>query len=439
MEDTAQLFETLHQLIQQVGAEFTSIWFPAQIALILIATAISFGLAAWVRKHVEVKALMKGWPAVVRQLVFATFQNMGVIFFALITATMQAGLLQVTTPARSYLLHVAVSLATAWVVISLLAALLRNNFVNRVVAVSAWTIAALSILGVLQSVEQMLDSVAFSVGGLRISVLLIIKTTIFLSVTLWIAIVIGNFLDKRVQHVTDLTPSIQILLGKVIRLTLIVFAIVIVLNAVGIDLSALALFSGAVGVGVGFGLQKVVSNLVSGIILLADKSIKPSDVISIGDSFGYVSTIGARYTLVVLRDGREVLLPNEDLVTQRVTNWSHSNDRVRLEVKFGVSYRSDPHLVNKISIDTLAGIPRVMSTPVPTCSLVNFGDFSLDFVLRFWIHDPVEGTTNVRGEVMLALWDAFKREGIEIPYPVRDVRITETSGGAFRQTKQEDA
>jgi len=164
---------------------------------------------------------------------------------------------------------------------------------------------------------------------------------------------------------------------------------------------------------------------VSGIILLADKSIKPGDVISVDNNAGWVRTIGARYTLVVLRDGREILLPNEDLVTQRVINWSHSNDQVRLEVPFGVSYASDPHAVRKIAIAAVTDIPRVMQTPGPSCHIVKFGDSSLDFVLRFWIPDPIKGTSNIRSEVMLALWDAFKREGIEIPYPVRDVRLTD--------------
>jgi small-conductance mechanosensitive channel len=227
--------------------------------------------------------------------------------------------------------------------------LLRNHFVNRVVAVSAWTIAALSILGLLGNTTKMLDSVALPVGDLRISPLLILKTAFFLLVTLWAAVVAGNFFDKRIQHTTDLTPSIQILLSKLIRLGLVTLAIAIVLHAVGINLSALALFSGAVGVGIGFGLQKIVSNLVSGIILLADKSIKPGDLITVGEDAGWVSTIGARYTLVTLRAGREVLLPNEDLVTQRVINWSHTNDQVRLEVPFGVSYASDPHAVRRFT------------------------------------------------------------------------------------------
>ncbi len=150
------------------------------------------------------------------------------------------------------------------------------------------------------------------------------------------------------------------LLGKLARVALVTFAVLIVLGSVGIDFSALAIFSGAVGVGIGFGLQKIVSNLVSGIILLADKSIKPGDVITVGDSFGWVDTMGARYTSVVSRDGREYLIPNEDFITQRVVNWTFSNDRVRNDVKFGVSYGSDPHRVRAAAIAAAASVARVL-------------------------------------------------------------------------------
>jgi small-conductance mechanosensitive channel len=214
-----------------------------------------------------------------------------------------------------------------------------------------------------------------------------------------------------------------VLLGKLARVALITFAVLIVLGSVGIDFSALAIFSGAVGVGIGFGLQKIVSNLVSGIILLADKSIKPGDVITVGDSFGWVDTMGARYTSVVGRDGREYLIPNEDFVTQRVTNWSFSHDRVRIEVKFGVSYASDPHVVRRLAVEAAAAAPRVLHEPPPSCHLRDFADSSIDFVLRLWIRDPREGLGSVRNGVLLALWDAFKREGIEFPFPQRDVNM----------------
>jgi small-conductance mechanosensitive channel len=322
------------------------------------------------------------------------------------------------------------------VAIALVAGLIRNPFVYRLVAVSAWAIAALSIVGLLAPTMIALDSIGVVIGGLRVTPLLVIKTSVLLMLTLWAANAASDFLDRRVRNTTDLTPSIQVLIGKLIRLLLITFAILIVLSTVGIDFSALAFFSGAVGVGLGFGLQKIVSNLVSGIILLADKSIKPGDVITVGDSFGWVDTMGARYTSVVTRDGREFLIPNEDFVTQRVINWSYSNDEVRIDVEFGVSYAANPHTVCDLAVAAAKAVERVLVAPPPVCHLKAFGDSALNFTLRFWIRDPVDGLTNVRGQVLLALWDAFKREGIEIPYPVRDVRLRQPARTATRAAKK---
>jgi small-conductance mechanosensitive channel len=292
-----------------------------------------------------------------------------------------------------------------------------------VVSVIAWSIAALSIVGLLDDVIAGLDSAGIVIGGLRVTALLAIKTAALLVLTLWMAIILSNFLDMRLRTYNDLTPSIQVLLGKLVRIALLTFAVLIVLGSVGIDFSALAIFSGAVGVGVGFGLQKIVSNLVSGIILLADKSVKPGDVITVGDSFGWVGTMGARHTSVVGRDGREFLIPNEDFITHRVTNWSYSTNLVRLEIKFGLSYASDPHVVRRLAVEAAASAPRVLPEPAPSCHLRAFGDSSLDFVLRFWISDPREGLGNVRNTVMLAVWDSFKREGLEFPFPQRDVNL----------------
>jgi small-conductance mechanosensitive channel len=342
----------------------------------------------------------------------------------LLIAMAQASLRNLTAPAHYYLLGVASSLASAWVVIVLLAGLIQNPFANRVVAITAWTIAALSILGLLAPTMSALDSIAVVIGGLRISPLLVIKTSILLLFTLWAATAASDFLERRVRTSTDLTPSIQVLIGKVIRLLLLTFAVLIALSTVGIDFSVLAFFSGAIGVGLGFGLQKIVSNLVSGIILLADKSIKPGDVITVGEQFGWVTTMGARYTSVSTRDGREYLVPNEDFITQKVVNWSYSNQEIQVEFPFGVSYASNPHRVRELSLAAAKGVPRVLEHPEPVCDLTAFGDSSLNFIMRFWIRDPANGIANVRGAVMLRLWDALQHEGIEIPYPVRDVRMT---------------
>jgi small-conductance mechanosensitive channel len=270
-----------------------------------------------------------------------------------------------------------------------------------------------------------LDSLAVNFGELRISLLTVVKGVVTLAILLWAASVSSRFLERRISRVPDLTPSIQVLLGKLLKITLITLAVVVALNSVGIDLTALALFSGAVGVGIGFGLQKVVSNLISGVILLLDKSIKPGDVIELGETFGWISSLGARYVSVVTRDGKEYLIPNEDLITQRVVNWSFTNELVRMEITFGVSYDCDPHEVRRIAREAAARPPRVAQDTPPVCHLTGFGDSSLDFVLRFWIRDPQGGVMNVKGEVMLAVWDAFKEHGIEIPYPHRQLLIKE--------------
>ena len=199
------------------------------------------------------------------------------------------------------------------------------------------------------------------------------------------------------------------------------------LRLVGVDLTGLAVLSGAIGVGLGFGLQKVVSNLVSGIIILLDKSIKPGDVISLGDTFGWINSLGARYVSVVTRDGKEYLIPNEDLITGQVVNWSHSNEFVRLDIYFGTAYSDDPHKVREIAINAAKSVDRVLSFKAPVCHIVGFGDSSVDYILRFWIRDPTGGLTNIRGNVYLALWDAFQEHGISIPFPQREVKVLEGS------------
>ncbi len=421
MDDVQQLVVNATNALHAALKDLSSVSLLIQAALIAVAAAIAALAAMLIRRRVDLTALTMGWPPLLRQFVRHVMANLGTIIFVAVVAIVHGIMLSVTWPSRSYLLGVAASLATAWVAIALVTGLIRNQFVYRIVAVSAWTIAALSILGLLQPTMKGLDSVGIFIGGLRVTPLLVIKTTALLMLTLWAANAVSDFLDRRVRASADLTPSIQVLIGKLIRLLLITFAILIVLSTVGIDLSALAFFSGAVGVGLGFGLQKIVSNLVSGIILLADKSIKPGDVITVGDSFGWVSSMGARYTSVVTRDGREFLIPNEDFVTQRVINWSYSNDEVRLDVEFGVAYASDPHKVIALALDAVKSVDRVLPAPKPVCHLKGFGNSSLDFIVRFWIRDPVDGLTNVRGRVLLALWDALKREGIEIPFPQRDL------------------
>jgi small-conductance mechanosensitive channel len=426
---------TVSESLRSLAHDLFSVWLAIQVAEIGIAAGVASAAATLAQRRIDVTALMMGWPAPLRQFCRLVLANIGTLVFVLVIAVFHTAMLEITWPSRSYLLGVAARLAIAWFVIVLLAGLIRNQFVYRLVAIFAWTIAALSILGLLQPTMAALDSVAVVLGGLRISPLLVIKTAVLLMLALWAASAAGDFLDKRVRSTAELTPSIQVLIGKVTRLLLITFAILITLSTVGIDLSALAFFSGAIGVGIGFGLQKIVSNLVSGIILLADKSIKPGDIITVGDQFGWVTNMGARYTSVDTRDGREILVPNEDFVTQHVVNWSYSNNRMMLISRFGVSYDSDPHHVCQAAVAAAASVPRVLADPPPVCYFEAFGESSLDFSVRYWIADPNEGIINVRAPVMMALWDAFKREGIDIPFPVRDLRITQAPPATPDQPK----
>ena len=357
----------------------------------------------------------------VRSLLSVLAQLLVPLVFLVILWLITGLLQQMTWPSMSYLLGIALSLVTAWVVIRASSSLIRNAVMSKTIAVIAWTVAALNITDLLDPTVVLLDSLAITLGGLRISALLVFEGVISMAVLLWGALALSGLLERRIKTVRDLTPSVQVLLGKLLKITLITVAFLLALHSVGIDLTALAVFSGAVGLGLGFGLQKVVSNLISGIILLLDKSIKPGDVIELGPTFGWIQSLGARYVSVVTRDGKEYLIPNEDLITQQVVNWSYTDELVRMETTFGVSYDSDPHQVRRVATEATKKVARVLGDPDPVCHLSGFGDSSLEFLLRFWINDPEAGAVNVTGQVLLQVWDAFKAEGIEFAYPHRQL------------------
>ncbi len=244
-------------------------------------------------------------------------------------------------PSRSYLLFLAASFATAWLTIRIVSQVIRNRTLSRAFAAIAWSITALHILGVLNDAQALMDGVAVSFGTLRISVLSLIKGAIVLALTLWVAAALSTFSEKRIKSSLELTPTVEVLFGKIIKAVLIAAAVAISLTSIGIDLTALTVFSGAVGLGLGFGLQKLASNLVSGVIILLDKSVKPGDVIQRGDDFGWITGLKARYVSVANRDGVEYLIPNEEFITSQVVNWSYTDTQVRIGVRFAVKRKAD--------------------------------------------------------------------------------------------------
>ena len=325
-------------------------------------------------------------------------------------------------------LTVVASLLTAWLLIRLATMLVANVALARFIAISAWTIAALNIFGLLEPVTSLLDSWAVNVGDVRLSPLTVVKIGLSLWFALWLANGLAALVERKLEKSESVAPTMRVLGAKLTRIGLITGAFLVAVSAVGIDLTALAVFSGALGVGLGFGLQKIFSNLVSGVILLLDRSIKPGDVIAVNNTFGWINHLGARYASVITRDGIEHLIPNEELITQRVENWSYSDNLVRLRIPIGISYHSDPRLAQKLCVEAAEMVPRVQLQPEPRCQLLGFGDSSLNLELRVWINDPPNGRANVISEVLLGVWDRFHENGIEIPFPQRDLHVRSMLG-----------
>lgn len=315
------------------------------------------------------------------------------------------------------------SLLSAWLLIRIATKLLKSKTASRTVAAIAWTLAILNITGLLSPALALLDSLSVTLGQVRISPLIIIKAGVLLWLSLWLSSVLSGFLDRRLENSETITPAMRVLSVKLLHIALITAAILITFSTVGIDLTALAVFGGALGVGLGFGLQKIFSNLVSGVILLMDRSIKPGDTIAVGQTFGWINHLSARYVSVITRDGIEHLIPNEVLITERVENWSFSDNLVRLRLPVGISYKSDVRKAIELCVEAAQATPRIMPDPVPRCLLKGFGDSSVDLELRVWINDPPNGRANVLSEILLGIWDRFHEHGIEIPFPQRDLHI----------------
>ena len=357
------------------------------------------------------------------QLGASAFRLLPVIVFLALT-WLSIGVVTLVDPtARIHLLDIVASLLGAWVLIALLSSFIANRLLAKLLFATVWFVAALNILGVLDDAIAVLDAMAIPLGANRLSMLTLINGALLLVALLWLAVFLSGLLQRRLRDVADLSPRAQVLLGKAARFTMIALAVIIALSSVGTNFAALAVFTGALGVGIGIGLQQQVSNLLSGLFLLLDKSIKPGDVIEVGDTFGWVKDMRARYVGVVTRDNKELLIPNDDFVTNQVINWSHSDQDVRMEVAFGVSYNSDPHTVRQLAVQAAESVERVSTTRAPVCHLVAFGDSALDFLLRFWIDDPDQGVTNIKGLVLLNLWDLFRDNDVEIPYPHRQILL----------------
>ncbi|ESZ85564.1 MAG: small-conductance mechanosensitive channel [Blastomonas sp. CACIA14H2] len=285
-----------------------------------------------------------------------------------------------------------------------------------------------SMFGGLDPITTAMDRVGFDLGEKRFSLLWVVTIAITILVLYTAARVVNRIAGHIIGSSDSLDPTQKLLGQKIAGVVVIVLAFFIGIDTLGIDLTALSFFSGAFGLAIGFGLQKTIGNLFAGIILLLDRSIKPGDVIAVGDSFGWVNKIGVRAVSVITRDGKEHLIPNEDLMTTPVENWSYSDRNVRMRIPLGVSYSSDMQLVQELLYRAVDEAPRVLKDPAPRIWMTDFGDNSVNWEIRAWISDPEGGMGNIRGDVLMRVWTLFKEHDIEIPFPQRDLYIKEMPG-----------
>jgi len=296
------------------------------------------------------------------------------------------------------------------------------------ISLSVWSLVALHLIGWLPDIIQALDDLAINFGESRLSLLAILELLLAIVFFFVMASWLTRLIEKQAIRSPYINASMRVMLTKISKFALYGLAVMFALKSVGIDLTAFAVFSGAIGVGIGFGLQRIFSNFISGFILLFDRSIRPGDVISIGDRFGWVQSLHARYVVVKDRDGVETLIPNENLITSEVTNWSYTDRAVRTRIPVQISYNDDPEFAMNLLIEATEDKPRILKKPEPAARLLGFGDSGIDLELRIWINDPEEGVANVVSDVNLSIWKSFKEHNISIPFPQRDVRIVSKNG-----------
>ena len=332
-----------------------------------------------------------------------------------------------TTP----LLDMAAKLLLALAAVRLIVYVLRVGIVpgpqlkawEKIISTSIWIVLALHLLGWLPFLAAGMDQLAFTFGETRLSLLMMVKLIVLCGLYVLLAVWLSGLFEQQLKKSRHVNISMRVGLSKVAKVGLLSLAFLLALNEAGLNLASLTVFGGALGVGIGFGLQKIVSNFISGFILLGDRSIRPGDVISVGNTYGWVRELRARYVVVRNRDGVETLIPNENLVTTDVINWSYSDKRVRVRIPVQISYDDDPEQAMAIMEKAATASSRVLATPPPAVRLMEFADSGIALELRVWLTDPQEGVGNVRSDINLAIWHGFKEAGITIPYPQRDVHL----------------
>jgi len=306
------------------------------------------------------------------------------------------------------------------------------------ITVILWVITALGLLGWLDVIEVGLNRVSLIPGKAQFSLWALIKGLVVVTAFVVVASLIARAIERHIMQLDQLAVSTRVGVSKFTYFLLVGLGVLLGINAAGVDVTTLNVLTGAIGIGLGFGLQAVASNFVSGFVLLMDKSIKPGDVISFTThsgastgNFGWVQELRGRYVVVRDRDGVDTLVPNQNLITSSFINWSYSDQRVRLKLPVLVSYEDDPEVALRLLVDATENHPRILRDPPPVSRLISFEDNGMRLEIRFWIADPVNGVNNVRSDVNRAIWRIFRAHGVKIPVPQQETRLLEARGRAY--------
>lgn len=417
--DLARLLtETPHKLLTQIQTPL----FLSQVTVVVISGLLASLLSRRVHgplTRLALNSLPKTWgTGFVRAAEYVAMPLFWLVFLWL-AAGVGEGL-----DLSFHIVGAAIDLVFAWICIRLLSFTVRSHAMSVIISIAAWTIAALNIVDLYRPLDHWMRSVDVYVNKQRhVTLFDAVSAICVLVVLLWLTRLLYRFLQRQISNTQSLTPSLQVLLNQLLQIFLPSLAVIIALQTVGLDLTTLTVAFGAIGLGVGLGLQRVVSNLVAGLTLLLGKTIKPGDILAYKDTFGYVTGMGARYVTLRTLGGVEHLIPNDHFLENGVENWTYSDAKLSLGVSVGISYDSDPRQALAVCLDAIKGVDRVLVEPAPSVVVKEFADNAINLDVYFWISDPRRGTGNVKSEVLLAIWDSFKENGIEIPYPHRDVRV----------------
>jgi small-conductance mechanosensitive channel len=404
----------------------------AIVMALLLATALAHYLKRWIRPHATRPDLSQ-WPrrfAVAGMVLapsFITVVLMLVLRAAFASFYMHTGLVDMALDLAAVLVLVrfgvhalSVSLGpNSWI---------RNWEVQ--VTFIIWAAISFQILGWFSGIERTLDRIDLIPGKAQFSLWSLLKGIVVIAGFLVVTSLVARTIERRVMKLEGLAISTRIGISKFSTFALLALGVLLGINASGVDLTALTVLTGAIGLGLGFGLQSIASNFVSGFVLLLDKSIKPGDVISFtgttgtsSENFGWVQELRGRYIVVRDRDGVETLVPNQNLMTNSVINWSYSDQRVRIRLPVHISFQDDPEVALQVLIDAAANHPRILKDPGPVSRLMSFENYGMRVEVRFWIRDPMNGVNNVRSDVNREIWRLFKKHGITIPVQQHDIRV----------------